>query len=70
VIMGDPDLGHLYVAIGDPGVITVADTGALEIIQTVPTEPGAHTLGIDPDARSVYGFLPHSGGAAVYRDDV
>jgi len=70
VIMGDPGLGHLYVAIGDPGVITVADTAALEIIQTVPTGPGAHTLGIDPDAPAVYAFLPHSGGAAVYRDDV
>ncbi len=68
VPLHDPALGHLYVAIADPGVITVADTTSLEIIQTMPTERGAHTLGIDPQRRAVYAFLPDSGGAAVYED--
>jgi DNA-binding beta-propeller fold protein YncE len=68
VVMHDPALGHLYVAIGDPGVITVADTRSLEIIQNVPTEPGAHTLAVDPSRHVVYAFLPRSGGAAIYQD--
>jgi DNA-binding beta-propeller fold protein YncE len=68
VVMHDPGLGHLYVAIGDPGVIAVADTRSVQIIENVPTEPGAHTLGIDPQRHAVYVFLPATGGAAVYED--
>jgi DNA-binding beta-propeller fold protein YncE len=68
VVMHDRELGHLYVAIGDPGVIAVADTASQEIIETVPTEHGAHTLGVDPNRHAVYAFLPGSGGAAVYQD--
>jgi hypothetical protein len=68
VIMHDPDLRHLYVAIGEPGVICVADTDRLHLLETVPTEPGAHTLGIDPQRHAVYAFLPSSGGAAVFLD--
>src|SRR5262245_57195208 len=68
VVMYDPELHHLHVAIGDPGVILVADTKILEVMETVITEPGAHTLAIDPDRRAVDAFLPASGGAAVYLD--
>jgi len=68
VVMHDPVLGHLYVAIGDPGVIAVADTTSLQMIENVPTEQGAHTLGLDPQRHAVYVFLPASGGAAVYQD--
>lgn len=68
VVMHDPELKHLYIAIGEPGVICVADTGKLEIIDTMPTEDGAHTLGIDPGRHAVYAFLPASQGAALYLD--
>jgi serine/threonine protein kinase, bacterial len=68
VVMYDPSLGHLYIAIGDPGVIAVADTRCLEITEVVPTEAGAHTLGIDLRRHTVYALLPTSGGAAVYED--
>jgi DNA-binding beta-propeller fold protein YncE len=68
VIMHDPGLARLYIAIGQPGVVCVADTRGLEIIETVTTEPGAHTLGIDPQRHAVYAFLPASHGAAVYLD--
>ena len=68
VVMHDPGLQHLYVAVGDPGVICVADTARLAIRETVPTESGAHTIGIDPDRHAVYAFLPGSSGAAVYTD--
>ncbi len=68
VVMHDPARGHLYVAIGDPGVICVADAGRLEVLETVPAGPGAHTIGIDPHSQAVYAFLPASCGAAVYTD--
>ena len=68
VVMHDKALGHLYVAIGDPGVIAVADMASPQIIEVVETEAGAHTLGIDEDHHTVYAFLPGSGGAAVYED--
>lgn len=68
VVMHDQALRHLYVAVGDPGVIAVADTSSPQIIEVVPTEAGAHTLGTDPDRHTVYAFLPGSGGAAVYED--
>ncbi len=65
--LGQPP-GHLHIAIGEPGVICVVDTDRLRLLETVPTEPGAHTLGIDPDRHAVYAFLPASSGAAVYLD--
>jgi DNA-binding beta-propeller fold protein YncE len=68
VVMYDPALRHLYIAVGDPGVICVVDTGRLHLLETVPTEPGAHTLGIDPDRHAVYAFLPARSGAAIYLD--
>jgi DNA-binding beta-propeller fold protein YncE len=68
VVMHDPVLERLYVAVGDPGVITVVDTARLEIAETVPTEAGAHTIGIDPASHTVYAFLPASEGAAVYQE--
>jgi hypothetical protein len=42
VIFFNTTLQHLYVAIGDPGVIEVFDTHTLERIETVLTEKGAH----------------------------
>src|SRR5262249_43539658 len=50
VIMCDAELQRLYVAIGDPGVVCSFDSGKLEQVETVTTEPGAHTLGWDPDS--------------------
>jgi DNA-binding beta-propeller fold protein YncE len=70
VVMHDPQLRHLYVAIGDPGVISVVDTERMEIVENAATEPGAHTLAIDPDRHAVYAFLPTSCGAAVYLDQI
>jgi len=66
VIFLDPALGRLYVAIGDPGLIEVFDTDRLQKLDAVTTEPGAHTFGLDPDARRVYAFLPGSHRAAIF----
>jgi len=70
VVMHDPNLARLYVAIGDPGVVCSFDTAAeLELLETVKTEEGAHTTGWDPDRRCLYVFCPASSGAAVYEED-
>jgi DNA-binding beta-propeller fold protein YncE len=74
-LSGSPDviffnrvLRHLYVAVGDPGVVDVFDTDVMERIETVPTERDAHTLGFDAERNKVYAFLPETHRAAVYVD--
>jgi hypothetical protein len=70
VIMLDPDLQRLYVAIGDPGVVCAFSSHPLQPLETVETETGAHTCGWDPDSRSLYVFAPQSGGAMVFEERV
>ena len=74
-LSGSPDvvffnnaLRHLYVASGDPGCIDVFDMDRMELIETVPTALGAHTLGFDSDRNKVYAFLPHTHSALVFED--
>ena len=74
-LSGEPDvvffnatLRHLYIAIGDPGVIDVFETGTMRRLESVPTERGAHTIGFDATRNTVYAFLPDTHRAAVYRD--
>jgi DNA-binding beta-propeller fold protein YncE len=59
---------HLYVAVGDPGVIDLFETDTLKRIETIPTEKGAHTIGFDSVHDKVYAFLPESHRAAIYLD--
>ncbi len=59
---------HLYVAIGDRGVIDVFDTETMRRLASVPTERGAHTIGFDAARNTVYAFLPDTHRAAIYRD--
>lgn len=66
VIMHDPALGRLYVAVGVPGVVNVVDLQRLQVLETVPTGPGAHTIGYNPDHRTLFAFLPAREGAAVF----
>jgi serine/threonine-protein kinase len=68
VVMHDHDLGRLYVAIGDPGLVSSFDSARLEHVETVETEAGAHTTGWDPVARHLFVFCPQSCGAAVYAE--
>ena len=70
VIFHDHELAHLYVAIGDPGVIDVVDTAQWRQLETIPTERGAHTLAMDETAHKIYAFLPASHRAAVFGDEV
>lgn len=60
---------HLYVAIGDPGVIDLFETDPLKRRSTIKTERGAHTIGFDASQNKVYAFLPESQRAAIYLDE-
>jgi DNA-binding beta-propeller fold protein YncE len=68
VVMCDPDLQRLYVAIGEPGVVCSFDSDRLEPLERVETEQGAHTIGWDPADRRLYVFCPASGGALVFEE--
>jgi DNA-binding beta-propeller fold protein YncE len=70
VVFFNPTLAHLYVAVGEPGVIDVFDTETLSRIEVVATEAGAHTTAWDQHGQTLYAFLPGSHRAAVYRDTV
>ncbi len=59
---------HLYVAVGDPGVIDLFETDSLSRIETKSTEKGTHTIGFDTTQEKIYAFLPESHRAAVYLD--
>jgi len=68
VIFLNPKLGHLYIAIGDPGVIDVIDIATMRRKEVVETEPGAHTLALDRKRNKLYAFLPRSHRAAAFVD--
>jgi hypothetical protein len=68
--MHDAELGRLYVAIGDPGVVSSFDSRSLAHIETLETERGAHTTGWDPVAKRLFVFCLESCGAAVYEERV
>ena len=70
VIFYNPSCQHLYVAIGDPGLIDVFDTHRLKRLETVSTEKGAHTMGFDPLRNIIYAFLPNTHRAVVFIDPV
>ncbi len=68
VIFFNRERRHLYVAIGEPGLIEVFETDRMRLIQTVRTGSGAHTLGFDQLRDTVYAFLPDTHRALVFRD--
>jgi len=68
VVFVNPPVGHVYVAIGEPGVIEVFETDPLRRVQTVPTGRGAHTLAFDPSRHRLYALLPGRHAATVYVD--
>jgi DNA-binding beta-propeller fold protein YncE len=68
VIFYNAALHHLYVAIGDPGVIDVFDTSTMHLLHTVTTEKGAHTIAYDSERNKIYAFMPATHRAAVYLD--
>jgi DNA-binding beta-propeller fold protein YncE len=69
VIFYNAKLEHLYVAIGDPGIVDVFDTETMQKINTVSTEPGAHTIAFYADKNKVYAFLPETHRAMIFIDE-
>jgi DNA-binding beta-propeller fold protein YncE len=76
-ISGGPDVvfynkthKHLFIAIGNPGVIDVFDTESMKLIETVSTGQGAHTIGFDSLHNRVYAFIPENHSANIYDDEV
>jgi len=57
---------HLYVAVGDPGVIDVFDTRTMTSLGRIETEARAHTTALSPAGDRLYAFLPRTHRAAVY----
>jgi DNA-binding beta-propeller fold protein YncE len=68
VIFFNCERRHLYVAIGDPGLVEVFETKQMSRVESIRTEAGAHTLGFDQIRNRIYVFLPATHRAAVYWD--
>ncbi|MEO8394427.1 MAG: hypothetical protein ABI700_15650, partial [Chloroflexota bacterium] len=68
VIFHNAAFHHIYVAVGDPGVIDVFDTQTTMQVAMIETERGAHTIAFDAQQQKVYAFLPETHRAAVYVD--
>ena len=68
VVLYDPDLGRVYVAVGTPGTVSAFDARARVHLETIPTEEGAHTIGWDPASRRLFVFQPKSCGVAIYEE--
>jgi DNA-binding beta-propeller fold protein YncE len=68
VIFFNPQLQHLYVTIGDPGVIEVFETEKMKLVERIRTESGAHTIAYNPDNNKVYAFLPETHRASIWID--
>jgi DNA-binding beta-propeller fold protein YncE len=62
----NPRRALAYVAVGNPGVLQAIDTRTMQVVQTVATEPDAHTTAFDPQRQTLYVFLPASCQAGVY----
>jgi DNA-binding beta-propeller fold protein YncE len=69
VIFYNRMLKHLYIAVGDPGVIDVFDTQRYTRRETVSTEKGAHTLAFDARYNKVYALAPQTHSAMVFIDE-
>jgi DNA-binding beta-propeller fold protein YncE len=69
VIFFNRQLKHLYIAVGDSGVIDVVDTDRFTRLETVPTEKGAHTLACDDRLNKIYALAPQSHSAMVFIDE-
>ena len=69
VIFYNDQRQHLYVAVGDPGLVDVFDTRRMKFAETVKTEKGAHTIAYNPETSKVYALLPETHRASVFVDE-
>lgn len=66
VVWYNPVNAELYVAVGEPGVITVIDTSSRSVTTEVQTEQGAHTFAVDLQRQRLYLPRPKSHGLEVF----
>jgi DNA-binding beta-propeller fold protein YncE len=59
---------RLYVAVANPGVVDVIDTGAMARVEVVVTERGAKTTAFDAINNRLFVLMPETHRAAVYYD--
>jgi len=64
----NPQAACLYVAIGQPGVLSVIDLDTMTEQEAVITEPGAGTTAFDVQRQQLYVFLPHTSRVAIYAE--
>jgi hypothetical protein len=76
-LAGSPDVfwlnayrRHLYLAIGNPGMVQVMALSSGQIVEELATDRGAHTLTFDNLRQHLYVFLPESCRVAVYDETV
>jgi DNA-binding beta-propeller fold protein YncE len=74
-LSGKPDviffnlaLKHLYIAVGEPGLLDVFDNNNLNRLEIVATGKGAHTMAFDARYNKIYVFLPETQQALVFVD--
>jgi DNA-binding beta-propeller fold protein YncE len=67
VVFFNRRLAQLYVAVGNPGVIDVFGTTAMDPLGCIETEKGAHTTALAPAGDRLYAFLPATHRAAIYQ---
>ena len=71
IIAYAPGLKHLYLPGGDSAtmaILSVADSGALAVLRTVPTAPDAHCVAADATG-GVYVCDPKQGRLLLFKDD-
>jgi YVTN family beta-propeller protein len=64
----NPQAAHLYVAIGQPGVLHAIDLDTMSEQEAVITEPGAGTTAFDVQRQQLYVFLPQTSRVAIYAE--
>ncbi len=68
IIFYNPTLQHLFVVVGDPGVIELFGTRGLRKIETVSTQNGAHTLTCNDELSKDYAFRSKTHQASVFKN--
>ena len=60
---------HVYVAIGDPGLLKVFDPQELAVIQTIEPGLGTQTTAFDSGRQKLFAFRPTTCSALAYSID-
>ena len=62
----NPAKDHVYVAIGDPGLLQVVDTKEMAVLQTIETGAGTQTTAFDAKRQDLFIFRPSTCSVLAY----